>query len=120
MDFSDLTRLWWLLALPLAIWLARPPRPRARVATAHLPQWRAAAAAIGRRPVRWRIVRLLLLLVGGAALVFAAAGPQIRGDAGPLRLVVLVDRSASMGRGGAWDEARAELTRVLERVPSHV
>ena len=102
MDLPDLTspeNLLWLLLLPILYWLARPPRPRQAVTTPHLAQWLRARDRLRRRPVRFRWLRFLLLLLAYAASVVALSGPSYGGREGPTALAVVLDASASMGAG---------------------
>lgn len=117
--------LWWLLLLPVLLWLALPPKPRRRVLTAHLAQWQAAHAALRRRPPRLAGLRLLLLALALVAAVAAHAGPNWRAGDGPRRLVVLLDGSASMGAHtatdrSAFDAAQALLRERLAALPPHI
>lgn len=127
MDLPVLThpeRLWWLLALPLLWWLARPVRPGKTEATPHLALWRRARARLRRPRPRRRWLRLLLLAVAFAATVFAWAGARVPGSAGPRRVVVLLDASASMAArvsgASAWERAVARLRERFEHWPPHV
>ncbi|MHC5065985.1 MAG: BatA domain-containing protein, partial [Planctomycetota bacterium] len=129
MDLPDLARpelLWLLLALPILYLLSLPPRARSEVLTAHMRQWRRALDRIGRRSLRFRRLRFWLLVLAATAAIFAAAEPSLPGEPGPLRLVVLLDSSASMGAepGGAaetaWEEALQALEEGLGRVPAGV
>ncbi|MBX3463023.1 MAG: hypothetical protein KF830_07620 [Planctomycetes bacterium] len=117
--------LGWLLLLPLLFWLALPPRPRRQRWTAHLAQWQAAHAALRRRPPRLSGLRLLLLAAAAVAAVVAGAGPAWRSAAGPDRLVVLLDASASMAArtpsgDRAFDLVTARLHAAFAALPPHV
>lgn len=116
--------LWALAVLPLLWWLSRPPAPRRHLWTAHMQQWQLAMRALRRRPPRGSWLRLLLLAIALVAAVFAAAGAQTAARPGPMRLVVLLDASASMAaaRGGAsaFDRARAKIAARLAALPAHV
>jgi hypothetical protein len=112
--------LLWLLLLPILYLLARPVRPKRTETTPHLAQWRRALARIGRRPVRLRWLRLLLLVVAFLAGVLALTGPTLGGRAGPRELVVLLDTSASMAAGGAYAAARARLAALVDALPEHI
>ncbi len=118
------TQLWWLAAvLPLLWWLAQPPKPKQVHWTAHLPQWLRAEALVRRRPPRFRALRWLLLTLAAVMVVVASAAPTARGHAGPDRLAVLVDTSASMlagADGGALARACAQVQREVGSLPSHV
>lgn len=111
--------LWWLLVLPVLLWLALPPRPRAVALTAHLPEWLLAHAALRRRPPRLRGLRFVLLACACIAAVLAMAGPRLPGSPGARRLVVLLDGSASMaadaGAGRAGTRFAAAAAAVRER-----
>jgi hypothetical protein len=126
LNFAHPERLWWLLVLPLVVWLSLPSRPRRVVWTAHLPQWLAAQRSLRRRPRRVRGLRLLLALIAAAAAAVAFAGPTAPGRAGPTRLVVLLDASASMAAAGPdagstpFERARAALRPALAAVPGSV
>jgi hypothetical protein len=126
LTFAEPLHLWWLLLLPVLLWLALPPKPRRQVFTAHLAQWQAAHAALKRRPPRLAGLRFLLLALAAIAAVAAHAGPGWRtGEVGPHRLVVLLDASASMGARGAsgtsaFDAARALLHERLAVLPPPV
>lgn len=116
--------LWWLLAIPLIVWLALPPRPRAVAFTPHLAEWQKAWLSMRRRPRRQSGPRLLLLLIACTAAVLAHANPvTVVGD-GPDRLVVLLDGSASMaatrGNGTAFDAAGATLRDEFARLPESI
>jgi hypothetical protein len=113
-------RLWWLLLLPVLFWLAMPPRPRAVVWTAHLPQWALAQKALRRRPPRLRGLRFVLLAVACVTAVFAHAGLVQRGVPGPQRLVVLLDASASMAANGSFAAATARMREQFATVPEAV
>lgn len=117
-------QLWWLAAvLPLLWWLAQPPRPKQVHWTAHLPQWLRAEASVRRRPPRFRALRWLLLTLAACAVVLASAAPTAHGVAGPQRLAVLVDSSASMlagADGGALARALAQVQREVGALPGHV
>ena len=124
MSFDRPELLWALAALPLLWWLARPPRPRRVLLSAHLEQWQLAMRALKRRPPRGSTLRLLLLALALIGATFAAAGPKTAGSLGPDRLVVLLDGSGSMaarrGEVSAFARARQEIERVLAQVPEHV
>lgn len=118
---------WWLLGViaPLLWWLSLPGRPRRQAWTPHLAQWRAAMAALRRRPPRLRRLRLVLLLVAAVLAVLAAGRPQVDAAPGPQRLVVVLDASASMAAvdaGGepAFTRAEARLRQEFARLPGHV
>ncbi len=113
-------RLWWLLTLPLILWLARPPRPQRLVLTSHLQQWLQAQKRLHRQPKRSQRLRLLLLLLAFVATIFAHAGLSLGGVSGPTHLVVLVDRSASMGAGATWSQLQQALAKGLQEVPQSV
>ena len=105
-------RLWALLILPVLYWLARPPRPRRVVATAHLAVWDAALRRLGRRDARFRRLRFWLLAVAAIAVVFATAAPRLADRAGPRRYVVVLDRSPGTGPA---ERAPADGTRYSKR-----
>ncbi len=75
---------------------------------------------------RHRVEHLLLLLLRCLALLVLALGfarpflpesPAVDPTANPpRRIVVLLDRSASMRRDGLWEDARARVRALLERV----
>jgi hypothetical protein len=125
LDFGRPLALSALVLLPLLWWLARPPRPRRRVATAHLPQWIAALRATRRRPLAFATWRFVLLALAFVAIVLAAADARIGAREGPLRLVVLVDTTASMAVREpdgvrAIDRARVEAERLVAELPDFV
>lgn len=128
MNFAEVERLWWLLLVPLLVWLAQPPRPRQVAWTPHFDAVERALAARRLRPPRRSNLRLLLLLLACGAAVCAYAGLGRAAVPGPQRLVVLLDASSSMaasageGRGGVsrWQLAVDELRRTLAAVPEHV
>jgi len=125
LDLDQPERLLWLLLLPLLYLLARPPRPRRARLTAHLRQWLQARDTLKRRPLRFRRLRFLLLVLAFLAMVLAHAGSRVAGRAGAAELVVLVDTSASLGArssGGppAWQELRQHLREQLATVPEHI
>lgn len=125
LDLEQPLRLLWLLLLPLLYLLARPPRPRNALLTAHLRQWLEARARLQRRPLRFRRLRFLLLVLAFLALVLAHAGSHIGSRPGAEELVILVDTSASLGARGpegssAWDELRDRLQQQLAQVPAHI
>ncbi|MEM7198670.1 MAG: VWA domain-containing protein [Planctomycetota bacterium] len=124
---SDPQRLWLLLVLPLLLWLARPHRPRHRVATPHLEQWLRARARLGRRPRRFPWLRWLLAAVAATATVGAFAGARYGGRSGPQALAVVVDASASMaarvtpeGEETAFASAVTAVREALAALPPHV
>lgn len=122
-EVTEPGRLWALLALPLFVLLALPPRPGREVLTAHLPQWLLARARQRQRPVRWRWLRLLLALLACASALLAWSGLRLAGQPGPLRLVVLIDASASLGARGAppaWEDLIRRLEKGLRALPAHV
>ena len=96
LDLSAPERLLWLLALPLLWLLARPLRPRTQLLTPHLQQWLAARDRLGRRRIRFPRLRYLLLAAAFCAGALAFAGARTGARAGPTRLVVLLDTTASM------------------------
>lgn len=117
--------LWWFAAVPLIVWLALPPRPRAVVWTPHLAEWQKAWLSLRRRPRQHAGLRLALLLVACAAAVLATADPVTIARDGPDRLVVLLDGSASMAaqdaeQRTAFERACTTLRGELARVPEHV
>ncbi|MBL8729682.1 MAG: hypothetical protein JNM25_14730 [Planctomycetes bacterium] len=125
LTFAEPQRLWWLLLLPLLLWLALPPQPRRHAFTAHLAQWQAAHAALRRRPPRLAGLRFLLLALAATAAIGAHAAPQWRSGDGPRRLVVLLDASASMGARradgtSAFAAASALLRERLAALPPQV
>ena len=123
MDLPALTspqHLWALLLLPVIYWLARPVRPRRTLATPHLRQWQRAMQRVGRRPLRFRWLRFWLMVAAFVCAVVAFAGPTIGGRDGPRELVVVLDCSASMAAGGAFDDARALLAERLADIPDEV
>lgn len=127
MNFAEVERLWWLLLVPLLVWLALPPRPRQVAWTPHFDAVERALAARRLRPPRRSNLRLLLLLLACGAVVCAYAGLGRPAVPGPQRLVVLLDASSSMaaaapGRAGQsrWQVAVEQLRRTLAAVPAHV
>lgn len=115
-------RLWALLALPVLLWLARPPRPRKRTATPHLELWLRARARLRRRPIRMPWLRTLLLLLAFTAGTGAFAGLRIGERAGPRELAIVLDTSASMAAGdeAPWNAAHDAVRAALAKVPSPV
>ena len=118
-------RLLWLLLLPVLYLLARPPRPRRALLTAHLRQWLQARARLQRRPLRFRRLRFLLLVLAFVAMVLAHGGSRVGGRPGATELVVLVDTSASLAAQGkdgvsAWEELCRHLHEQLAKVPGHI
>lgn len=120
-------QLWWLgVVLPLVWWLAQPPRPRQVLWTAHRTQWRLAEALQKRRPPRFRALRWLLLSLAAVALAFAAADPVLERGNGPVRLLVLLDATASMAARSSptepspFDRAVAVVREAGRAVPAHV
>ncbi len=117
-------RLVWLLLLPVLWWLARPPAPRAVLWTPHFAQWQQALARLGRTAPRRRGLPFVLLALAATAAVLALAEPVLPNRPGPLRLVVLCDRSASLAQvhGGqpAWAVAEQRLRERLDAVPPWV
>ncbi len=120
LTFAHPERLWLLLALPLLLWLLIPPRPRRVVYTAHLPQWHAALAGLKRKRPRAVSWRTLLTLLAATAALLAILGLAVRGRAGPSRLVVLFDGSASMAAHGAFEAAAARCKNVMAALPETV
>lgn len=123
-DLSDPARLWWLLILPLLYLLARPPFPHRIVATAHMAQWLRAQERLGRRRIRFRRLRFLLLVCAFTLAVVAYAGPRLGELSGPIRLTVLLDASASMAAGtelaSPWTEAVELVQDQLSVLPEHI
>lgn len=60
-----------------------------------------------------RCLALGLLALGFARPFLRQAGPAAAAGAGPRRLVLLINASASMRRTGLWAEARARAARIL-------
>lgn len=103
------------VAVPILIHLLLRQRPRPRPWAAM--RWLLAAAQAAQR--RYRLTNLLLLLMRCLIILLialAVARPSIAGLGGGDRLVLIVDRSASMGaRGndpGPLAAAKAELARA--------
>jgi hypothetical protein len=124
-DLNRPLALLSLALLPLLWWLARPPRPRRVVQTAHLTQWRAALLRLHRRDVRFRRLRFWLLVAAYAATVLATAEPELGATPGPRILAVVVDDSASMaaeevGGGTAFGRAIDRVRAVLANLPPGV
>ncbi|MCB9884831.1 MAG: hypothetical protein H6838_05025 [Planctomycetes bacterium] len=139
MNFLDAYRLWWLLLVPVLVWLAQPPKPRVVTWTPHFDAVERALAARRLRPPRRSNLRLLLLLGACGAAVAAYGGLGVPAVPGPQRLVVLLDASASMSaddgaaddgaadavtaaapRRSRWQDATAQLRTTLAAVPEHV
>ena len=114
----------WLLILPLLYLLARPPFPHRIVATAHMAQWLRAQERLGRRRIRFRRLRFLLLVCAFTLAVVAYAGPRLGELSGPIRLTVLLDASASMAAGtelaSPWTEAVELVQDQLSVLPEHI
>lgn len=123
-DLTDPARLWWLLLLPVLYLLARPPFPRRVVDTAHMAQWLRAQQRLGRRRVRFRRLRFLLMVLAFTLSVVAFAGPRSRGAPGPTRLAVLLDSSASMGEAtgseSPYGQAVALIRARLSTLPADI
>lgn len=127
MDALDLAQpghLAWLALLPLLYLLSRPPRPKHDHATAYLALWLRARKKLRRRPIRFRWLRFVLLVLAFSALILAHSEPSLAGRTGATDLVVLLDVSASMAARGEpdrpWDQARRRLLAALEDVPEQV
>ncbi|MCC7396991.1 MAG: hypothetical protein IT455_07980 [Planctomycetes bacterium] len=120
MTLSTPWGLGWLALLPVLYWLSLPPRPRRFEFTAHFAEWQAALAALRRRP-RQAGLRFVLLASALVAIALAAAGAAVPGRPGPQRLVVLLDRSASMlasaPAGRAAARAAAQLANAFAALP---
>jgi len=89
-----------LVAVPILIHLLLRKRPQPRPWAAM--RWLLAAAKAAQR--RWRLTNLLLLLARCLIIslaVLAVARPKISGFGGGERLVIVIDRTASMGMRGA-------------------
>lgn len=116
--------LWALMLLPLLWWLSQPPKPRRQVVSAHLAQWQLAMRALQRRPPRGSWLRFALLALATIAATIAAARPFVPATAGPSKLVVLLDASASMavevGEQSAFDRARNLVRSKLASLPAHI
>ncbi len=114
--------LAWLALLPLLWWLQRPPRPRRALLTAHFTQWQRARERLRRRPIRFDVLRFLLLVVAFAAAIVAATGATLPGRPGATSLVVLLDDSASLTAddGAPWRDAVARVRDTLQALPPHV
>ncbi|MCC6671508.1 MAG: hypothetical protein IT458_10635 [Planctomycetes bacterium] len=119
-------RLLWLLVLPLLWLLARPLRPRQRVATPHLVQWQRALARLKRRPQRFPWLRFLALALAFACGALALADATLGARPGPRQLAVVVDASASLAATsrraprGAMAAAVAALAQRLAELPRGV
>ncbi len=129
MEFPSLSspdRLLWLLPAALVLWwLAQPPRPRSFLFTAHGAQWRAALERARRKTPRFRALRWLLAMLTCAFLALAAAEPASSSDDMPVRVVFLIDGSASSAALGedqksAFDAAIHRVRNQAARIPSHV
>lgn len=89
-----------LVAVPILIHLLLRQRPRPRPWAAM--RWLLAAAKAAQR--RWRLTNFLLLLARCLIIAFlalAVARPTLAGLGGGSRLVIVIDRTASMGARGA-------------------
>ena len=89
-----------LVGVPILIHLLLRKRPQPRPWAAM--RWLLAAAKAAQR--RWRLTNLLLLLLRCLIIslaVLAVARPKLDGFGGGQRLVVVIDRTASMGARGA-------------------
>ncbi|MGK0522122.1 MAG: hypothetical protein ACJAUC_004842 [Planctomycetota bacterium] len=116
--------LWALLLLPLMWWLSQPPKPRRQVLTAHMQQWQLAMRALRRRPPRGSWLRFVLLALATIGATLAAAQPFVASQPGPIRLVVLLDASASMAAESvgvsAFEQAKQALKMQFARLPKHI
>ena len=123
MDLPSLTspeNLGWLLLLRVLFWLSRPVRPRQATTTPHLTQWLRARARLRRRPVRFRWLRFVLLMIAFTSSVIAFCGPTRGGVEGPRSLAVVMDVSGSLAAGdgaSTWSEARQVLRDGLAQLP---
>src|SRR5690606_3255912 len=118
-------RLLGAALLLLLWWLARPPRPRRVVLTAHFGAWRRALTSVPRRRLRFRHLRFWLLAIAALLAVSASGEPIVGRRDGPARLVVVLDGSDSMaarlpGGGTAWDAALARTRAEVEGLPGEV
>lgn len=89
-----------LVGIPVLIHLLLRQRPRPRPWAAM--RWLLAAAKAAQR--RWRLTNLLLLLARCAVIALAAlamAQPQLSGIGGGHHVLVVIDRTASMGARGS-------------------
>lgn len=126
MDLPALSRpenLLWLLLLPVLFWLSRPQPPRQVALTPHLALWLRARARLGRRAIRFRWRRFLLLALAFGTTVLALCGPTHGGREGPRALAIVLDASTSMGAGAPdspWSRARALIEERLHDLPAHV
>lgn len=123
---SSPERLLWLVPAAALLWLlAQPPRPRIPLFTAHSAQWRLAMERARRRPPRFRALRWLLAVLACAFLALAAAEPVAASDGNPVRVVFLVDGSASgaaksVGGETAFDMAIRRVRAEAAAIPAHV
>ena len=102
------------VAVPILIHLLLRERPRPRPWAAM--RWLLAAHREASR--RWRLTNLLLLLLrclAVALLALAVARPALPGLGGGAHLVIIVDRSASMGPRGADPGPLAAAQAALAR-----
>lgn len=108
-----------LLAVPpLVWWLLRPPGRGRAFLTYRLELWLRAARELGLLEPRATSLRIVPPILAAVALALAGAGPRLGGVEGPDRLLVLLDRSPSMGaRDG---RGRTRLDAALERLAAEL
>ena len=118
MRFERPLFLLFLLVPPLVWWLLRPPGHGRPWLTYRLELWLRAARELGLLHPRRSTPRALPAILAAVSLALAAAGPHWGAKAGPDRLLVLLDRSPSMGARGHSGRTRFEL--ALDRLLAEV
>jgi hypothetical protein len=128
----QLTQPWALLLLALVplLWLARPQPPRRRVLVAAPHLWVARTTRLPTpSPWSWRPTPLGWVQAAlAAALTVAAAGPRVSATSvwtsawtTPDSIAIVLDASVSMqaraGETSRWNEAMAEVQRLVREQP---
>lgn len=124
LEWSAPSWLWLLLAGPLALLLALLARRETRHVVASMQPWTAVLALPRPRPRRNPIdLELIAAVLLPVAAALALAGPRLtRPDAGPERIIIVLDDSPSMTSRdpegqSRLDAARAWVDRLAARWP---
>ena len=116
MSFLSPSALWWLAGVPVLVWLWRLAATRRQWKVPSLVPFEHLLARASRRRRRLVVNRLFWLqLVALILLAVALAQPVVERPRGRTVLAVL-DTSASMGAGDAFDRARRLLRGRLARL----
>ncbi len=112
----------WLLLLALlplfAWWLLRAPRKGAWRVTYRLEIWIRAARELKLLEPKGHFLRDLPLLAGLLLLCLVPSGPRWGARKGPATLLVVLDRSPSMGAPAGRGEEKTRFQAALDRLAS--